>query len=80
MSRKPVIHAEEKDVEKEVTTTVQVNRELLYETVIKYNNSKVEEDIIRPYSQRDIVHLALKKLLREVENSLTTSKKLKVTH
>lgn len=79
MTRRTVIQDDEKEVEKEVTTTVQVNRELLYETVIKYNNSKVEDDFIRPYSQRDVVHLALRKLLKEVESNMQTSKKLKTT-
>lgn len=49
------------------TTTVQVNRNLLYEAVNVYNASKSEIEYLRPYSQRDIVHIALVQLVERIK-------------
>ena len=52
------------------TTTVQVNRNILHEAVDSYTASKLgsDYDFLRPLSQRDIVHLALRQLIEKVKN------------
>lgn len=51
------------------TTTVQVNRNVLHEAVDTYTASKLgsDYDYLRPLSQRDIVHLALKQLTERIK-------------
>lgn len=53
---------------KEITTTVQVNRQLLFRAMAIMNKPPENMDIFRrPYTQREVVHLALNQLIKSKE-------------
>ncbi len=51
------------------TTTVQVIRTLLNEAVEKYNKREMIKPYMRPFSQRDIVHISLARLIEELDKN-----------
>jgi hypothetical protein len=67
----------EKALADSTTTTVQVNRNVLHEAVDTYTASKLgsDYDFLRPLSQRDIVHIALKQLTERIKKETGITEK-----
>jgi len=55
-----------KEKEERKTVTVQINKELLHDAVERFNKAEFKNKFLKPYTQRDVVHIALAKMIHEL--------------